>query len=90
MRTTKRNKDLKTKKNEMPDIIPSIYRKPGFGAWSASVNGYSRFLEAAIRHFKEAAARCADEGLDEEYKIFAERARELQDELKAHELANEE
>ena len=77
---TKRSKseDLPPKQT---DLIPLEFRHAGLGEWSFSPNGYSRFLEGAIIHFKEAATRCADQGLTEEYKIFNKRAQVLQREL---------
>ena len=88
MQDSDQKKYPKAKRNKEHDLIPSIYRQPGFGIWSASTNGYGRFLEAAIHNFKEAAARCADQGLDEEYEIFVKRAQELQEKLNDHELSN--
>ena len=68
----------KTTKTSEDKLIPSEFRKAGFGEWTPGINGYSRFLEAAIRQSKDAASRCAEKGLHDEYEIFMAKAAELQ------------
>ena len=62
-------------------LPPDQLRQPGFGDWSPSVNGYSRFLEVAIRQCKEAALRCAENHMQAECQIFLERVLELEEKL---------
>ena len=83
-----RSKHEKTKDPVKSELIPPDYRKPGLGKWSFSVNGNRRFLEAAIQQCKEAATRCAESGLDEEYKIFTRRLEQLQEELQTIEQSS--
>ena len=68
--------------NKMAKIIPPNIRKPGLGQWSFSENGYSHFLEISINHFKMAAARYGEKGLDFECEVFSNRALELEEELR--------
>lgn len=82
-KTTKRIKGEEVTLNQ-EDFIPLEFHHPGLGEWSFSPNGYSRFLEGAITHFKEAATRCADQGLTEEYKIFTKRAQDLKKQLEKY------
>ena len=66
----------------MAKVIPADIRKPGLGQWSVSEDGYSHFLEISINHFKLAAARYGEKGLDFECEVFTKRALELEEELR--------
>ncbi len=68
--------------NDVSKINLDEIRKPGLGQWSFSNDGYSHFLEISINHFKMAAARCVEKGLDFEYEVFTKRALELEEELR--------
>jgi hypothetical protein len=68
--------------NDMSKKDPGDVREPGLGKWSFSNNGYSHFLEISINHFKMAAARCVEKGLNFEHKVFTKRVRDLEEELR--------
>lgn len=82
-------KKVKPTGNRTVDLVPPEYRAPGLGTWSSNPNGYSHFLEIAIKHFKEAATRSVENKLEVEYKIFNERVKELQKQLEQHNAEQE-
>ncbi len=87
--TSKKTNKHTSIQNKPGEIIPPEYRSPGLGEWKFSRNGYGRFLETAISHFKSAATRMAENGLEVEYSIFNERWQELQKKLDEHNLEQE-
>ena len=76
-----------TAKIEM--MPPHLQGQPGLGYWTKSVNGYRWFLEAAIEHFKRAAALFSEKNMKMEYEVFSKRAQELQAELDNSEHTHE-